>query len=389
MTHTRPRRTTTIALALTTGLVLTSCTLTGGGDDEPTEDQAAPTPGGVRRRGRRRRQLDRHGPRSHPGRHRHRGARRARLLHPPRRAARGLRGRHRLRPGGPALRRRGADGQPDRAHRRQPHRGRRLRHRHDLRHPGGRGRGARGIPARRPARVGGGARSGRGGRGLPHPRRLRRRVRQHRQRLVRQPGHRAAADPRRPHRPGLRGPLRHPGCEHLEPGPGVPARHHRRVRAGGVAGLLGGPHGQRRQGHQRLDRRLHRRLHRGRRRRGPPDRPVLRLQPALHHPRRRLRAHHPRAARHLLPAGGVRRCPRRHRQPRGGPGGGRLAAEPGGAGRHPGQHVRLPRRRRGRPCPTCGPSGRRSPRTRSSSARAQIEAERETWLREWADIATG
>ncbi|WP_130011443.1 thiamine ABC transporter substrate-binding protein [Serinicoccus sediminis] len=44
MTYTRPRRTTTIALALATGLALTSCTLTGGGDDEPTADQAAPAP---------------------------------------------------------------------------------------------------------------------------------------------------------------------------------------------------------------------------------------------------------------------------------------------------------------------------------------------------------
>ncbi|WP_299521017.1 thiamine ABC transporter substrate-binding protein [uncultured Serinicoccus sp.] len=43
MTHTRPRRTTTaLTLALTTGLVLTSCTLTGGGGDEPGEDQGAP-----------------------------------------------------------------------------------------------------------------------------------------------------------------------------------------------------------------------------------------------------------------------------------------------------------------------------------------------------------
>ncbi|GAA4868493.1 thiamine ABC transporter substrate-binding protein [Serinicoccus chungangensis] len=45
MIHTRPRRTTTIlTLALATGLVLTSCTLTGGDDDEPTGDQAAPAP---------------------------------------------------------------------------------------------------------------------------------------------------------------------------------------------------------------------------------------------------------------------------------------------------------------------------------------------------------
>ena len=45
MIHTRPRRTTIIlTLALTTGLVLTSCTLTGGDDDEPTGDQAAPAP---------------------------------------------------------------------------------------------------------------------------------------------------------------------------------------------------------------------------------------------------------------------------------------------------------------------------------------------------------
>ncbi|WP_151526458.1 thiamine ABC transporter substrate-binding protein [Serinicoccus kebangsaanensis] len=46
MTHTRPRRTTTaLTLAIAAGLTLTSCTLTGGGDDEPSASESADTSG--------------------------------------------------------------------------------------------------------------------------------------------------------------------------------------------------------------------------------------------------------------------------------------------------------------------------------------------------------
>ena len=76
-------------------------------------------------------------------------------------------------------------------------------------------------------------------RALRHADRLRRRVPQLRQGVLRGARPRRADEPRRPHRPRLRGPAgrREPG--HLVAGPGLPAGHHRGVRRGRVGGVVG------------------------------------------------------------------------------------------------------------------------------------------------------
>ena len=107
---------------------------------------------------------------------------------------------------------------------------------------------------------------------------------------------------------------------------GVPAHHDRGVRRR-LADYWAGPPRQRRRGRARLVGGLRGRVHPGRRRRRQADRRVLRLLAGLHR-RRRGRHDHQRAARHLLPAGRVRRRARRRRQPRRRPGAGRLHARP-------------------------------------------------------------
>ena len=194
----------------------------------------------------------------------HRGAGGARLLGDAAGSGPRLRARQRLRPGDhPERRRRRADQQAG-ADQGPADRRRGLRHRQHLRVAGtaggrrGRPRGGRraaphrGAGARRGRRVGAGA----GGLG--------RRVRQHRRPVVRRRGAGAAADCRRPDRPALRGPLRHPGRRDVVAGVRLPAVHGRDLRRGRLAGLLARPGGQRRPGQRRLDRGVRGRLHRRR-----------------------------------------------------------------------------------------------------------------------------
>ena len=109
-----------------------------------------------------------------------------------------------------------------------------------------------------------------------------------------------------------------------------------------MAGLLGGPHGQRCQGHQRLDRRLHRRLHRRRRTDNPQGAQAV-VDWLLSEP---VQAAIPDSM-YVYPVDDEVALPELWAQ------WAQVAEDP---------IVVHPR---------------------------QIEAERETWLREWADIATG
>ena len=150
-----------------------------------------------------------------------------------------------------------------------------------------------------------------------HPGRLRRRVRQRRRHLVREA---------RPHarrrtlddltKPAYRGLFVTPGASTSSPGLAFLLATIAKY-GDAVAGVLDEADGQRRQDHRGLVRRLRGRLHRRRWPRRPADRAVLRLLAAVHDPEGRDEADHQRAARHLLPAGGVRRRAQGGEEPEG------------------------------------------------------------------------
>ena len=131
------------------------------------------------------------------------------------------------------------------------------------------------------------------------------------------------------------------------------------------------------------------RLHRRRRQRRPPGRPQLLLLAAVHHPRGRGPAHHARAARHLLPPGGVRRGARRGGQPGGGAGPGRLPRGPDLPEGPARQHVRLPRRRHHAAARRSGRSGPSRPTDPIEVDPAEITAQRDDWIRTWSDVTAG
>ena len=296
----------------------------------------------------------------------------------------GVRGDLWLRPDRPRRRRRRDPDHEAGPDHRQPHGRRGLRRRQHLcvaRHRRGGLRRSR----RRPAARGRGLRPGWGGRRPARSRGQQQRLRQRRRDLVRRPRPRAARLLRGPRRPAVRRAVRHPIRALQLAGARVPARHRGRVRRG-LARLLGAADGQRHPRGRRLDRRLLRGVHPGRRAGHPPDRAVLRLLAGVH-PGRRRRLDDEGIAGHLLPAGGVRRGPRRGRQPRGCAGAGRLPAERQRAGSVADEHVRLPGGRRG-PAPPDWARHAVQPESPYQLDPDEIAENREAWLEEWREIVT-
>ncbi len=224
-----------------------------------------------------------------------------------------------------------------------------------------------------------------------HPDRLRRRVHQRRRHLVRRPRPRAAEDPRRPHRAGVQGTAGGARCHHLLARAGLPADHDRRQgrrhAAGRATGRSWSPTTSRSTPAGRTPTRPT----------SPPAAATAATRSCCPTPPRSrspspkggTQADHQRAARHLLPPGGVRRGAQGQRAPGGGRRAGRLHALRSSSRRRCPSRCTSTRSAPARPLPTDWAKYAEVAQHPSRSPRPTIEKNRTTWLRQWRDLVTG